>query len=110
MRFIRVCSLITLLLGVPFPAMAQAPEPASPIAASGDFAGLVDIGGGRRMFLQCRGQGGPTVVLVSGYDNTGGAWSVLPEGIGAGRSARRRRLHPRLRLRPPGDRARRAAS
>jgi pimeloyl-ACP methyl ester carboxylesterase len=50
-------------------------------ATDGDFAGLVDIGGGRRMFLQCRGQGGPTVILVSGYGNPGGAWTVLPAGV-----------------------------
>jgi pimeloyl-ACP methyl ester carboxylesterase len=59
-------------------------QPATPVVATGDtgdFAGLVDIGGGRQMFLQCRGQGGPTVVLVSGYGNTGGAWTVLPEGV-----------------------------
>ena len=46
-----------------------------------DFAGLVDIGGGRQMFLQCRGQGGPTVVLISGFGNPGGAWTVLPDGV-----------------------------
>jgi pimeloyl-ACP methyl ester carboxylesterase len=53
----------------------------TPAANTGDFSGLVDIGGGRRMFLQCRGQGGPTVVLVSGGGNTGGAWSVLPDEV-----------------------------
>ncbi len=35
-------------------------------ADSGDFAGLVDIGGGRKMYLECRGTGSPTVVLVAG--------------------------------------------
>jgi pimeloyl-ACP methyl ester carboxylesterase len=64
---------------VTFPPLA----PAAATPAAGDVAGLVDIGGGRRMFLQCRGEGEPTVVLVSGYDNTGGAWSVLPEGVAA---------------------------
>ena len=34
--------------------------------SEGDFAGLVDIGGGRQMYMECRGKGGPTVVLVSG--------------------------------------------
>jgi pimeloyl-ACP methyl ester carboxylesterase len=43
---------------------------------SGDFAGLVDIGGGRHMFLECRGSGSPTVVLLSGYGNASGVWSV----------------------------------
>jgi len=51
--------------------------PAAP-AAVGDFAGLVDIGGGRRLYLECRGQGSPTVVLEAGYRNHGGIWSVEP--------------------------------
>ena len=46
-----------------------------------DFAGLVDIGGGRKMYLECRGQGTPTVVLVSGYGDTGGVWSVDVPGF-----------------------------
>ncbi len=46
-----------------------------------DFAGLVDIGGGRQMYLECRGQGTPTVVLVSGYGDTGRIWSVDAPGL-----------------------------
>ena len=38
---------------------------ASPVAATGDFAGLVDIGG-RSLFLMCSGEGSPTVVFESG--------------------------------------------
>lgn len=53
---------------------------ATPVPATGDFSGLVDVGG-RRMYLQCRGHGQPTVVLVSGYGNTGGAWTVLPDSV-----------------------------
>ena len=41
-----------------------------------DFAGLVNIGGGRNMYLECQGQGIPTVVLVSGYGDTARVWSV----------------------------------
>jgi pimeloyl-ACP methyl ester carboxylesterase len=41
----------------------------------------VDIGDGRRLYLECRGQGSPTVVLIAGGLNTGGAWTVLPEGV-----------------------------
>jgi len=35
-------------------------------AENGCFAGLVDIGGGRKMYLKCTGKGSPTVVLVGG--------------------------------------------
>jgi pimeloyl-ACP methyl ester carboxylesterase len=65
---------------VTFPA-AQSATPVVDAGDTGDFSGLVDIGGGRRMYLQCRGQGGPTVVLLSGGGNTGGAWTVLPDEV-----------------------------
>lgn len=43
---------------------------------SSDLAGLVDIGGGRKMYLECRGTGSPTVVLVSGKGNRADIWST----------------------------------
>jgi pimeloyl-ACP methyl ester carboxylesterase len=48
--------------------------PAQP-ASQGDFGGLVDIGGGRRIYLECRGAGSPTVVLEAGYRNSARVWS-----------------------------------
>lgn len=47
--------------------------------ARGDFAGLVDIGGGRTMYLQCQGTGSPTVVLVSGRADRGDIWQTLAD-------------------------------
>ncbi|MGN6127280.1 MAG: alpha/beta fold hydrolase [Humibacter sp.] len=59
---------------------AASPEPVRSSTPTGDAAGgegpeadihrLVDIGGGRKLALDCRGSGSPTVILVSG---TGGA-------------------------------------
>lgn len=46
-------------------------------AAAADFAGLVDIGGGRKMYLECRGTGAPTVVLISGKGNGAADWSEV---------------------------------
>jgi pimeloyl-ACP methyl ester carboxylesterase len=40
-----------------------------------DFAGLVDIGGGREMYMECRGKGSPTVVFVSGAGDRAETWS-----------------------------------
>jgi pimeloyl-ACP methyl ester carboxylesterase len=40
-----------------------------------DFAGLVDIGGGRKMYLECHGEGSPTVVFVSGTGDRTETWS-----------------------------------
>jgi pimeloyl-ACP methyl ester carboxylesterase len=44
-------------------------------AAQGDFAGLVDIGGGRRLYIECRGTGSPAVVLEAGYRSSARIWS-----------------------------------
>ncbi|MCD6056995.1 MAG: hypothetical protein K0Q89_525, partial [Thermomicrobiales bacterium] len=47
---------LVLLLGVPAAVAAQSATPsATPAAATGDFAGLVDIGG-RKIYLECHGQ------------------------------------------------------
>jgi hypothetical protein len=64
--------------------MAQDATPAaSPAsAASGDFASLVDIGG-RNIYLECRGEGSPTVILESGAYARGDIWTrdlEQPEG------------------------------
>jgi pimeloyl-ACP methyl ester carboxylesterase len=40
-----------------------------------DFAGLVDIGGGRQMYMECSGTGSPTVVLVSGFRGSNDDWT-----------------------------------
>ena len=60
---------------LPRSAAAHAAAPAaSPTAASGDFAGLVDVGG-RDIYLECHGTGSPTVVLVTGYRASARYWS-----------------------------------
>ena len=45
---------------------------------------LVDVGGGRRIQLDCRGHGSPTVVLESGLDTYGSlAWASVHDSIAA---------------------------
>jgi pimeloyl-ACP methyl ester carboxylesterase len=46
----------------------------------GDFAGLVEIPGGRRLYLECHGQGSPTVVLEAGGGDTSDIWSYRAPG------------------------------
>jgi pimeloyl-ACP methyl ester carboxylesterase len=80
MRLVPVFALglVVLLLGAPFLASARGvSRVATPGAASGDFAGLVDIGGGRRLWLECRGQGGPTVVLEAGAGSSAAIWDTM---------------------------------
>jgi pimeloyl-ACP methyl ester carboxylesterase len=45
-----------------------------PSAAHGHFAGRIEIRGGRRLYLECRGSGRPTVVLESGLGNAADVW------------------------------------
>jgi hypothetical protein len=45
-------------------------------AEIGNFTGLVDIGGGRKMYLKCCGTGSPTVVLVGGLRASAEDWSI----------------------------------
>lgn len=52
---------------------------AAPTAISGDFAGLIDIGGGRKLYLECKGAGGPVVILEAGLRNRADIWSVKPD-------------------------------
>lgn len=59
----RLLRSITFLM---LPLAVQLVSAAAGSAGSEDFAGLVDIGGGGKMYLECRGTGSPTVVLVAG--------------------------------------------
>ena len=70
-------SVLAIFLGVTFAAEAQAP-PVLP-GSQGDFAGLVDIGG-RKLYLECRGRGRPTVILVAGLSSSARYWTddLLP--------------------------------
>ena len=50
---------------------------------SGNFTGLIDIGSGRKMYLQCRGLGSPTVVLVGGLRASADEWSLAEKSAPA---------------------------
>jgi pimeloyl-ACP methyl ester carboxylesterase len=73
---VRLCLLLALLSIGPCAVAANA-------AASRDFAGVVDIGGDRKMYLTCRGAGFPTVVLVAGQRGSAEEWSVTEKSTAA---------------------------
>jgi pimeloyl-ACP methyl ester carboxylesterase len=80
--------LVALLLGVPSTVGARiVSRVATPAAAGGDFAELVDIRGGRRLWLECRGQGSPTVVLEAGAGNDADIWDAIALGPESGEMA-----------------------
>ena len=45
-------------------------------AREGNFAGELDIGRGRNLYLQCAGRGGPTVILESGIHDSSDVWTL----------------------------------
>ena len=65
MRFLLVVTLINFFQVV----VAAAAEASS-------SGGLVDIGG-RKIYLECRGTGSPTVVLISGTRGAHDDWTDL---------------------------------
>jgi pimeloyl-ACP methyl ester carboxylesterase len=70
----RVFLLLVPLVATLDPAAAAA-------ALNGDFAGLIDIGGGRRMYLECRGSGSPAVVLVAGLKGSAEDWNIAQRSM-----------------------------
>jgi pimeloyl-ACP methyl ester carboxylesterase len=54
----------------------------SSVKPARSFAGLVDIGGGRKMYLECRGSGSPTVVFISGRSDRAAIWSYVTDSSG----------------------------
>jgi pimeloyl-ACP methyl ester carboxylesterase len=46
---------------------------------SSNFAKLIDIDQGRKIFLKCSGTGTPTVILESGYRNNSDVWTISRE-------------------------------
>jgi pimeloyl-ACP methyl ester carboxylesterase len=48
----------------------------APIASADDRAGLVDVGGGRSLYLDCQGEGSPTVFVIPGKGSYAEAWNA----------------------------------
>jgi len=55
---------------------ALSAEPKTPGA---DLAQSIDIGGGRKLYLECKGTGAPVVILEAGLRNRADIWSVKPD-------------------------------
>ena len=76
MLLAAVLGLVLVSSACTAPATPSAPSsPSAGPAASGDFAGLVEVGG-HQVYLECHGSGSPTVILQSGYPNAGDIWNV----------------------------------
>ena len=56
------------------PTPAAATSSAAP-SANGDIDGLVDVGGGRKIYIRCTGTGSPTVILEGGDEDTSASYA-----------------------------------
>jgi hypothetical protein len=62
---------------ITFSALLTSAQAAEPVATNGDFSGLIDIGGGRKLYLECKGTGSPVVILEAGLRNRADIWSQM---------------------------------
>ena len=76
-------ALVNTIYRTPATSATTAPN-TGPSAGSSSFAGLVDIGGGRQVYLQCQGRGSPTVVLVSGAQGAHDDWTDVADANNPG--------------------------
>src|SRR5262245_31797516 len=60
----------------------RAAPAAAPAAGGGPFAGRIAIRGGRKIYMECRGSGRPTVMLEAGTGDLGSIWTEPPTGPG----------------------------
>src|SRR5215211_3395557 len=81
-----LATVMVVVLGAAATALAASPSHNNHSATKGnpgkgnsghnkDFKGLVDIGGGRKMYMECQGKGRPTVVFVAGAGDRTETWS-----------------------------------
>ena len=76
--------LPSAMMACTVPTTAAPPTPTSAPTASGAFepgegdrSGLVDLGGGRDVYLECNGTGSPAVVFISGAGVAGDNWQFV---------------------------------
>lgn len=89
-----VCALVVLALLLPACTAGEArPQPSATTTSSATpaapIAGFFDVGGGRRIYLECRGSGAATVVLIGGLRAAADYWNrtdtkpiTVMQGIG----------------------------
>jgi len=73
---------LVALIGWPTGASAEEPSAKSTVG-DGEFAGLVAIPDGRRLYLECHGSGSPTVIFEAGVRSRGDIW-LASAAAGAG--------------------------
>jgi len=67
-KMMVLAAVVALVLAAAAPALAES-------GSANNSGKLVDIGGGREMYMECQGKGSPTVVFVSGGTDRAETWS-----------------------------------
>ncbi|MER7824062.1 alpha/beta hydrolase [Streptomyces sp. NPDC096097] len=81
-RIAPLCVLLTAALLAAVPgcggpsALHGTPPAPSSVPATGDFSGQVEVGGGRKVYLSCKGSGSPVVILESGLHDSSDTWTI----------------------------------
>jgi pimeloyl-ACP methyl ester carboxylesterase len=83
-RLILAAVAISVLVSV-LASAAGAATPGEPLK-KGDLAGAFGIGHGRSMYLECYGEGSPTVILDAGLRNGAAFWSLRTDQTPPGRT------------------------
>ncbi|GAA4482101.1 alpha/beta hydrolase [Microbacterium panaciterrae] len=78
MAVVGTVLVLTGCTDIPAAPPASSPSTSSTSSTGRAYGRLVDIGGGRSMFLTCRGSGTPTIVLFSGTGGAADEWTTLP--------------------------------
>ena len=77
-RVALVLGVAAVVLAAAAPALAQSGS-ANNSGHAKDFSGLVNIGGGRQMYMECQGTGYPTAVFVAGAQDRAETWSTTKD-------------------------------
>ncbi|MFI1262338.1 MULTISPECIES: alpha/beta fold hydrolase [Streptomyces] len=80
---LAACALLGTACGTPSPTHSALSADASADTSASSFARLVDIGQGRKMYLECHGSGSPTVILVPGLVAAADTWRNVRGPAGA---------------------------
>ncbi|MEU8841053.1 alpha/beta hydrolase [Streptomyces roseus] len=78
---VLTASALAVLAGCGGPSALRGAPAASASATGpsrdrGEFSRQVDVGGGRKLWLSCKGSGAPTVVLESGLHDSSDTWNL----------------------------------
>ena len=89
--------IVAVVLGAAATGLAASPSESDPakgtlgkgeLGKNKNFSGLVGIGGGRKIYMECHGSGAPTVVLVSGARGAYDDWTHVIDSGGEPKPSR----------------------